>query len=236
MKIVASHRGDQEIVLKHVNLGSLMGGGYGGFRVTQTQKAPAHYSEIRNNIKDRISELDKAINKGIRRGIVNRLMQKIEYNETVNWNKLLKSVSKKPEKEKYAHIEKYIEKRFTSIILALMPPQTDAPSLTMFEHRGSYTSVKYRINKNTGNVEGVKSISSILNTIGVSKEGKKSILGTLKSQKKFDNVVETLEKWGPHPTGLGGITETRNILDLEGIDLMLRDAMYAFFMALGSTF
>ena len=228
MKIEASHRGDDEIVRYHVNLDENT-----GFKLTQVAKSLRHYRDIRNNIKDRISELDRDINKGIRRGIINRLMQKVEYNETVNWNKLLKSASKKPEKEKYAHIEKYIEKRFTSIILALMPPQTDAPSLTVFEHRGSYTSVRYRINKNTGNVEGVKSISSILNTIGVSEEGKKSILKTLKSQAKFDNVLQTVES--PF-NDLSSQPRIEKILDLEGIDLMLRDAMYDFFTQLGSIF
>jgi hypothetical protein len=242
MKIEASHRGDQEIVKNLVLFKSKPGGAhfaysgasYGGFKVKSDKKAPVYYSRIRNDIKDRISELDKEINKGIRRGIVNRLMQKIEYNETVNWNKLLKSVSKKPEKEKLTHISKYVEKRFTSILLALTPPSH--VEVVTFRHRGSYSSSSYQINAETGNVEGVKSISSILNTIGVSKEGKKSILKTLKSQKKFDNVVETLEKSVPHPTGLGGIMEAYNILDLEGIDLMLRDAMYGFFMELGSSF
>ena len=234
MRMEASHRGDEKIVSFHVDFGRR---GQldvnNGFKLTQITHSLRHYKGIREDIKDRISELDREINQGIRNGIVNRMMQKIEYNETVNWNKLLKSVSKKPEKEKYAHISKYIEKRFTSIILALTPINRPA---TLFEHRGSYTNTPYRINPKTGNVEGVKSISSILNTIGVSKEGKKYILGTLKSQEQFDNVVGTLEKSVPHPTGFGGIMETYNILDLEGIDLMLRDAMYHFFMALGDTF
>ena len=251
MKIEASHRGDQEIVKNLVLYKSSPGGAHfaystgashAGFKVKSDKKAPIYYSRIRNNIKDRISELDKEINKGIRRGIVNRLMQKIEYNETVNWNKLLKSVSKKPEKEKLTHISKYVEKRFTSIILALTPEQTGIDHLNWtkdrFSHRSSLTQARYTINKNTGNVEGVKSISSILNTIGVSKEGKKYILETLKSQKKFDNVVETLESPFLPIDVEKGIYKpsTDNILDLEGIDLMLRDAMYGFFMELGSSF
>ena len=220
----AGIRGDIDIVNFFVRAADFKQNRY----VLTKETHKSYFNSTRLKLQNKIYSLDREINLNIRKGIVNRMMQKIEYNETVKWNEFIKSFPVKKDISK--EVTQYVKDRFTDILVSLTPTTDLSVKEGDFLYTGSSSGQSYRVNAKKGNVLGVNSISSILNKLGIDKEGKQYVLETLKSQgKTFDNVVETLEKSVPHPTGLGGIMETSYALGFEGVELMFRDNMYAFF-------
>ena len=155
------------------------------------------YQELRTRIKSRISDLDKEVKQDIKEGIVHRLMQKVEYAESVKWNNFIKKIPLKGKYNEDVYL-KYLNK-YVDVMLLLDTKITKEIASAAHISTGKeipilYTSSisghNFYIGPDSGDLQGVENIPKILNALGLDKESKKYILNVLKKyENKFANEV-----------------------------------------------